>query len=119
MFSSVKKLSGFLAIILVAFSLTSVPFEASAAPQDQTGEELAITKVICNAIEQLTGPIGRAIAVLIIISLAIALFLGKVTWGLAIAVAVGLGILFGAQNVVGLLTGEDAETICPRNIPSN
>lgn len=119
MFSSVKKLSGFLAIILLAFSLTSVPFEASAAPQDQTSEELQITKVICNAIAQLTGGIGRAIAVLIIISLAIALFLGKVTWGLAIAVAVGLGILFGATNVVALLTGENAEAICPNNNPQN
>jgi type IV secretion system protein VirB2 len=40
-----------------------------------------------------------------VISLAIALFLGKVSWGLAIAVAVGMGILFGAKDVVDLLSG--------------
>ena len=89
-------------------------FEAVAqtTQQQQQVEESKITEVICKAIEQLTGPIGRAIAVLIIISLAIALFLGKVTWGLAIAVAVGLGILFGASNVVGILTGTPADQIC-------
>jgi type IV secretion system protein VirB2 len=64
-----------------------------------------ISNIICNAVNQLTGPIGRAIAILIIISLAISLFLGKVSWGMAIAVAVGMGILFGAKNVVELLAG--------------
>jgi type IV secretory pathway VirB2 component (pilin) len=70
-----------------------------------------ISNIICNAVNQLTGPIGRAIAILIIISLAISLFLGKVSWGMAIAVAVGMGILFGAKGVVNLLapaTGNDA-----------
>ncbi|MDF3047422.1 MAG: type secretion system protein VirB2 [Candidatus Midichloriaceae bacterium] len=62
-----------------------------------------ITKIICNAVNQLTGGIGRAIAILIIISLAISLFLGKVSWGMAIAVAVGMGILFGAKGLVDIL----------------
>jgi type IV secretion system protein VirB2 len=73
-----------------------------------------ITSVLCAAVNQLRGPIGQAIAALIIISLAIALFLGKVTWGVAIAVAVGMGLLFGATGVVGLLTGGDANDICPK-----
>lgn len=65
----------------------------------------AITNVICVATNQLTGPVGRAIAIVIIASLAISLFLGKVSWGLAIATIVGLSILFGAQDLVKLLTG--------------
>lgn len=65
----------------------------------------AITNVICIATNELTGPVGRAIAIVIIASLAISLFLGKVSWGLAIATIVGLSILFGAQSLVQLLTG--------------
>lgn len=114
MFYSMRKISILFAVFLFSIFLTSVSFEASAQNTSQNqAESSKITEVICNAIGQLTGPIGRAIAVLIIISLAIALFLGKVTWGLAIAVAVGLGILFGANNVVALLTGTTASDICP------
>lgn len=113
MFYSIRKISSFFAVLLVSIFLTSVSFEASAQNTNQKQVESSkITDVICNAIGQLTGPVGRAIAVLIIISLAIALFLGKVTWGLAIAVAVGLGILFGANNVVALLTDTPANEIC-------
>lgn len=67
----------------------------------------AITNTLCNAVNQLTGSIGRSIAILIVISLAIMLFLGKVTWGVAIAVGVGMGILFGAPGVVKILSGGD------------
>lgn len=72
----------------------------------------AITNTLCLVINQLTGPIGKAISILIVISLAIALFLGKITWGVAIAVAVGMGILFGAKNVVDILNpGSEAACV--------
>lgn len=67
--------------------------------------DLMIVNVLCNAQNQLTGPIGKAIAILIVISLAIALFIGKVSWGVAIAVGVGMGVLFGAPGIVNLLSG--------------
>ncbi len=64
-----------------------------------------ITTALCNAINLLTGPVGRTVAILVVISLAVMLFIGKVSWGLAIAVAVGMGVLFGAPTVVTLLSG--------------
>lgn len=113
MLNKIKKVSKLFAVVMISMLLAVVSFEAVAqTTQQQQPEPSKITEVICKAIGQLTGPIGRAIAVLIIISLAIALFLGKVTWGLAIAVAVGLGILFGASNVVGILTGVSGDDIC-------
>jgi type IV secretion system protein VirB2 len=66
---------------------------------------LGLQNVMCNATNMLTGTVGKTIAVIIVISLAISLFLGKVTWGLAIAVLVGMGILFGAPSVVSALAG--------------
>lgn len=122
MYKNIKQLFKAFAVIVMSLFLLSISFEALAQGTSTTTQNAAesskITEVICNAIGQLTGPIGRAIAVLIIISLAIALFLGKVTWGLAIAVAVGLGILFGASNVVGLLTGVKGSDICPGQVQS-
>ena len=69
---------------------------------------LVIVNVLCNAQRELTGPIGKAIAILIVISLAIALFIGKVSWGVAIAVGVGMGVLFGAEGIVSILAGDNA-----------
>lgn len=93
----------FFAMVLI---LLSPEVMVLATTTTTTSSDSNITNILCNAINQLTGPIGKAIAILIIISLAISLFLGKVSWGMAIAVAVGMGILFGAKNVVGLLSGD-------------
>lgn len=75
------------------------------SPPPTTSSNDAITNTLCRISNELTGGIGKAISIIIVISLAIALFLGKVTWGVAIAVAVGMGILFGAKGVVDLIAG--------------
>lgn len=66
-----------------------------------------VINVMCAAINQLTGNIGKAITIIIMVSLGIMLLLGKVTWGVAIALAVGMGIIFGAKDMVNILTGGD------------
>lgn len=93
--------------LIMAFAVFIIPTDAFAAPAT------SITGILCNITNQISGPIGKAIAVLIVISIAIGLFVGKITWGVAIAVAVGMGILFGAQNIVGLISGDTSTTACP------
>ncbi|MFV9951214.1 MAG: TrbC/VirB2 family protein [Candidatus Midichloria sp.] len=61
---------------------------------------------------QLTGPVGRAITIIVVISLGIMLLLGKVTWGVAIALAVGMGIIFRAKDLAGILLGGSTEGLC-------
>ncbi|MFQ3306936.1 MAG: type IV secretory pathway VirB2 component (pilin) [Candidatus Midichloriaceae bacterium] len=98
---------------LIAFLLFGNP-ELSLA--DDTGGDTAaaagkgISDVLCNVIQLAQGSIGKTIATLIIISMAMGLFLGKITWGVAIAVAVGMGVLFGADTVVGFLAGSTTPT---------
>jgi type IV secretion system protein VirB2 len=91
-------------IIALTLSLNffSMPaaYAANAADAGQ-----GIANVLCNVIEIAQGQVGKTIATLIIISLAIGLFLGKITWGVAIAVAVGMGVLFGANTTVGFIAG--------------
>ena len=78
-----------------------------------------IANVLCNVIHVAQGATGKTIATLVIISMAIGLFLGKITWGVAIAVAVGMGVLFGANTLVGFLSnttdgGGTVSDVCPK-----
>jgi type IV secretion system protein VirB2 len=60
----------------------------------------AIETTLCNVVNSLTGGIGRSVATIAIIALAIGLFLGKLSWGLALATALGIAMVFGAPTVV-------------------
>lgn len=74
------------------------------------GEEaldLSMEEALCNAYYLFNGPIGKAFAIFAIVALGVMFFLGKVNWGTAIAIALGIGSIFGAPALVGLLTGQD------------
>jgi type IV secretion system protein VirB2 len=60
---------------------------------------------------QLAGPVGRAVAAVAVIFLGFSLFMGKVTWGLALALGIGIAAIFGAPEIVDMLGG-DGEA-CP------
>ena len=53
----------------------------------------------------LTGALGKAIATLAIIIIGIGALMGKVSWGMAIIVAIGVAVVFGAGQIVQLLAG--------------
>lgn len=111
-----KMLLNFKKILIISILVFSTSFllctESYAAGEDKEGAAAkttdagdGIAQVLCNVIEIAQGATGKTIATLVIISMAIGLFLGKITWGVAIAVAVGMGVLFGANTVVGFLAG--------------
>ena len=88
-------------------------------PNDSTDAGQGIANVLCHVIQVAQGATGKTIATLVIISMAIGLFLGKITWGVAIAVAVGMGVLFGANTIVSFVSSTDAKgggsvSICPK-----
>ena len=93
----------------------SASASASASQQnDAPGGQIA--GVLCNVISIAQGNVGKTIAILVIISIAIGLFLGKITWGVAIAVSVGMGVLFGANSVVEFIAaGKSGAGPCPQN----
>lgn len=77
-----------------------------------------ISKVLCNVVNQLQGGIGKAIATIGIIVLGIGLFMGKLSWPLAVATAIGIGMIFGAASIVdwvsaGTDAAGNATTACP------
>ena len=98
-FNSIKldnNLSQRLCMVFAFLYLILVNQEAFAASNND-----AITRVLCNVIQQLQGGIGKGIATIAIVVLGIGLFLGKLSWPLAVATAIGIGLIFGAAGIVG------------------
>jgi len=56
--------------------------------------------VLCAVVAIIYGNLGRAAATLSVISLGAGAMLGKVSWGLALTVALGIGVVFGALGTV-------------------
>ena len=69
-------------------------------------QERTMDEMLCDIIGQLQGPIGRTIAAIAVIFLGLTLFLGKISWGLALALAIGIAAVFGAETIVNLISGE-------------
>ena len=82
----------FMLLALVALS----PNEAMAAGVDAAG----MGAVVCNIIDELQGPVARGVAAFGIIFLGFSLFLGKISWGVALALGIGLAAIFGAESIV-------------------
>lgn len=87
---------------LAAMSLVLMaPDMASAAPK-------ALTNVLCGVVGWFTGAVGAGIATLAIIIIGVGALLGKVSWGMAIIVGLGVAIVFGAGTIVTALGGNSA-----------
>ena len=67
--------------------------------------ETQLEATLCTILKFLTGNIGKAIAAFALVFLGISLFLGKVSWGLAISTALGVATIFGAPKLVETLGG--------------
>ena len=90
-------------LFLVAFVAVNVLFSFNAHASGANALEV----VMCNALSLVTGGTGRTLAAFAIVSLGIGFFLGKVAWGLMLAVALGIAALFGAPTIVNAIAGGD------------
>ena len=82
------------------------------ATRSTTSNNNAIVTVICNVVKQLTGPIGQAVSTVAVIFIGIGLFMGKISWGLALGIAIGMAMLFGAENIVTWISGSKTAFVC-------
>ena len=80
--------------LMIAFSMILMPDAASAA---------TIGNVLCNVVDWFNGPVGKGIATLAIIVIGVGALMGKVSWGMAIIVGVGVAVIFGAGTIVNEL----------------
>lgn len=88
-----------IAAVLFCFLTTDV----FAIVTNDIGE--SVTQSLCFVTNELNGDVGKTIAILIVMTVAISLFLGKISWGVAMTIAVGMGLLFGSSGIVILMAG--------------
>ena len=70
-----------------------------------------IGQVLCNVVDWFTGKVGQGIATLAIIVVGVGALMGKISWGMAIIVGIGVAVIFGSTAIVDEL-GADG-TGCP------
>ncbi|SRR5579875_533494 len=63
-----------------------------------------VSAILCIVIGIVEGNLGRAIATIAVISIGVTALLGRVTWGQALMVATGIGVIFGAIGLIVLIT---------------
>lgn len=64
-----------------------------------------IQGVFCNVVTIMTGTTGKALATVAIIAVGVGALLGKISWGMALIVALGVALVFGAASIVTALGG--------------
>jgi type IV secretory pathway VirB2 component (pilin) len=63
-----------------------------------------VATVLCNAAYIVVFDIGRGLASLAIIAIGVSALLGKASWGQAMSIGVGIGVVFGSLNLATYLT---------------
>jgi type IV secretory pathway VirB2 component (pilin) len=95
--------------ILVA-AVMMIPNESTAAAQTVGTGSKKVADVICSIVKELQGPVARGVAAFGIIFLGFSLFLGKISWGVALALGIGIGAIFGAGQIVDMFAGSASQT---------
>ena len=94
-----------LCLVFCLVALTMISSDAFAAT-DTSG----LSTALCKVVTLLTGTLGQAVAMIALVALGIGIFLGKLSWPLALATAVGITFIFSAGKIVGWITGGTAAT---------
>ncbi len=92
------------AFLLSALVLV-LPELAMATTLDST-----IGGALCDIVALATGNAGKAIATAAIVFLGIGAFFGKVNWGLAMMISLGVILIFGAAIIAASLQTASGET---------
>jgi len=104
-----------LVLFAVVIGVSMLPDMAKAAAVANNAN--AIEAVFCNLVTMLNGATGKAIATLAIIAVGVGALLGKISWGVALIVAIGVALVFGAATIVTALGG--ASGACTTSVISS
>lgn len=94
--------AAYAAMLIPTDALAEVSGSVSFGGGSGSGGE-TIGGLLCNVADWFTGPVGQGIATLAIIVIGIGALMGKVSWGMAIIVGIGVAVIFGAPTIVGEL----------------
>ena len=104
----------FSAILIMLPDLANASGGSSAPP----GVNTPMGAVICTVVKWFTGNTGKGLATIAITVIGVGALLGKVSWGMAIIVGVGIAILFGASGIVdAMFSGTGGTVVKPASGP--
>jgi len=89
--------------LLAAYAVMMIPADAFASPN-------SVERALCKVVGWFIGPIGTAIATLAIIIIGVGALMGKVSWGMAIIVGLGVAVIFGAPTIANILGAKALNT---------
>ena len=95
--------------LFVAYALALVPDAALASSVglgNTAQDSSTIGNLLCGVAGWFTNSVGQGIATLAIIVVGIGALMGKVSWGMAIIVGLGVAVIFGAPTLVNELAGK-------------
>ncbi len=78
----------------IVIMLPDMAFAAAA------GADTPLGTALCNVAGFFTGNTGKGLATLAIIVIGVGALMGKVSWGMAIIVGLGIALIFGASAMV-------------------
>jgi type IV secretion system protein VirB2 len=73
---------------------------ATMAPDFALAADTNMGSTLCKAVGMMTGNTGKGLATIAVVVVGVGALLGKVSYGMAIMVATGIGIIFGAGTIV-------------------
>lgn len=98
-----QKMTHLALALFAAYAVMLLPGDAMAGITPGGETPAALADVLCNVVGWFNGPVGAGIATLAIIVIGIGALMGKVSWGMAIIVGIGVGVIFGADTIVTAL----------------
>lgn len=67
------------------------------------GSNTPVGNAMCTVANWFTGNTGQGLATLAIVVIGVGALMGKVSWGMAIIVGLGVALIFGAAAMVGAI----------------
>lgn len=92
-----------------AIAILAMPELALAEGEGGLGDvaENPLARTLCNVVGWFTGSVGAGIATLAVIIIGVGALMGKVSWGMAIIVGLGVAIIFGAPKLISAMSPDD------------
>lgn len=90
--------------LLVMLSAVVIMLPDMAFATASSGPNTPLGNMMCTVVSWFTGNTGKGLATLAIIVIGVGALMGKVSWGMAIIVGLGIALIFGAAGVVNSLS---------------
>lgn len=87
-------------LTLALFAVYVVAMLPETSLAQGAGADTEMGEVLCTVVDWFTGNLGQGIATLAIIVIGVGALMGKVSWGMAIIVGIGVAVIFGAGAIV-------------------